>query len=171
MSIPTKAWLILCAVILYSCGVWYSGYHSCDKNWQLKEAERNRTESDNARNLSEEYRKKEQKLNERIGYLETKGINDSAAAEMELKAVTDRLLNPGRHPGDGLRVKPSLTCNVSNSPGTTGNSDAEIQTGVSVEIAGDIIGTGGECDQAVISLSACQEYVSLLPKECGKPLE
>lgn len=170
MTVPTKAWLILCLVILYSCGVWYSGYHTSDKNWLLKEAERNRTESDNAQELSEEYRKKEQKLNERIGYLETKGINDSAAAEMELKATNDRLLNPGRHPGNGVRVKPSLTCNVPSSSSTTGNSDAKVQTGVSVEIAGDIIGTGGECDQAVISLNACQEYVSLLPKECEKPL-
>ena len=171
MTVPTKAWLILCAVILYSCGVWYSGAHTSDKNWLLKEAERNRTESDNSRKLSEEYRIKEQKLNERIGYLETKGINDSAAAEMELKDVNDRLLNPSRHPDNGLRVKPSLTCNVPSSPSATGNSDAKVQTGVSVEIAGDIIGTGGECDQAVISLNACQEYVSLLPKECGKPLD
>lgn len=40
MTYPAKAWLILCLVILYSCGVWFSGAHTTDKKWQAKEVER-----------------------------------------------------------------------------------------------------------------------------------
>ena len=45
MTYPTKAWLILCAVILYTCGVWFAGYHSSDKAWQLRDTERNLSEA------------------------------------------------------------------------------------------------------------------------------
>ena len=45
MTYPTKAWLILCLVILYSCGVWFSGAHTTDKKWQAKETERKLAES------------------------------------------------------------------------------------------------------------------------------
>ena len=45
MTYPTKAWLILCLVILYTCGVWFSGAHTTDKKWQAKEAERKLSES------------------------------------------------------------------------------------------------------------------------------
>ena len=45
MTYPTKAWLILCLVILYSCGVWISGAHTTDKKWQAKEVERKLAES------------------------------------------------------------------------------------------------------------------------------
>lgn len=30
MTIPTKAWLYLCAALLYSLAVWYHGYHNAD---------------------------------------------------------------------------------------------------------------------------------------------
>lgn len=40
MTYPTKAWIILCLVILYSCGMWFSGAHTTDKKWQAKEVER-----------------------------------------------------------------------------------------------------------------------------------
>ena len=40
MTYPTKAWIILCLVILYTCGVWFSGAHTTDKKWQAKEVER-----------------------------------------------------------------------------------------------------------------------------------
>ena len=45
MTYPTKTWLVLCAVILYSCGVWFAGYHSSDKAWQLRDTERNLSEA------------------------------------------------------------------------------------------------------------------------------
>ena len=45
MTYPTKAWLILCLVILYSCGVWFSGAHTTDKKWQAKEVERKLSEA------------------------------------------------------------------------------------------------------------------------------
>ena len=50
MTYQTKAWLILCLVILYTCGVWFSGAHTTDKKWQAKEVERKLAESqaDNA---------------------------------------------------------------------------------------------------------------------------
>ena len=165
MTFPTKAWLILCLVILYSCGVWFSGAHTTDKKWQAKEVERKLAESQAANALSEEYRAKEQKLNETIGEIETRAINDAANAEMELKATIDSLLNPGRHPGNGLRVKPALTCRaVPNNTATTRNGNEEVQAGLSIEAAGRIIGVGAECDQVVLALDACQAYAESLQK-------
>ena len=48
MTFPTKAWIILCLVILYSCGVWFSGAHTTDKKWQAKETERKLSEAASA---------------------------------------------------------------------------------------------------------------------------
>ena len=45
MTYPTKAWLILCLVILYTCGVWFAGAHTTDKKWQAKEVERKLSEA------------------------------------------------------------------------------------------------------------------------------
>ena len=45
MTYPTKAWLILSLVILYTCGVWFSGAHTTDKKWQAKEVERKLSEA------------------------------------------------------------------------------------------------------------------------------
>ena len=45
MTYPTKAWLILFLVILYSCGIWFSSSHTTDKKWQAKEVERKLAES------------------------------------------------------------------------------------------------------------------------------
>lgn len=45
MTYPAKAWLILCLVILYSCGLWLVGAHTTDKKWQSKEVERKLSES------------------------------------------------------------------------------------------------------------------------------
>ena len=162
MTYPTKAWLILCAVILYGCGMWFSGAHTTDKKWQAKEVERKLAEAATANALSEEYRIKERKLNETIGEIETRAINDAANAEMEYKAVMDRLRNAGAHPTDGLRVKQSLTCKMPSSAAASSNGHEEIQAGLSTEVAERIIGTGAECDQIVLSLDACQAYAESL---------
>lgn len=165
MTYPTKAWLILCLVILYTCGVWFSGAHTTDKKWQAKEVERKLAESQAANTLSEEYRAKEQKLNETIGEIETRAINDAANAEVEYQAVMERLRNASAHATDGLRVKPSLTCRaVPSNTATPSNGDEEVQAGLSVETAGRIIGVGAECDQVVASLDACQAYIESLRK-------
>ena len=170
MSIPTKIWLILCLAILYTCGVWFAGYHSCDKAWALRATERKLADAEASRKLSEEYRIKEQKLNETIGEIETRAINDAANAEMEYKAVMDRLRNVGANAADGLRIKTSLTCrSVPINPKATSNGHEEVQTGLSIEAAGRIIGVGAECDKVVASLDACQSYVESLINE--KPLD
>ena len=44
MTFTAKAWLILCAVILYTCGVWFAGYQSCDKAWTQRDTERQRAD-------------------------------------------------------------------------------------------------------------------------------
>ena len=172
MSIPTKLWIFLCLVFLYSCGVWFAGYHSCDKAWSLRDTERKLADAEASHKLSEEYRVKEQKLNETIGEIETKAINDAANAEMEYKAVMDRLRNASAHPVDGLRIKPALTCRaVPNSTSTTSNGNEEVQAGLSPEVAERVIGIGAECNQVVTSLDACQAYVELLLKDNKKPLD
>lgn len=165
MTYPTKAWLILCLVILYGCGMWFSGAHTTDKKWQAKEVDRQLSDSKAANALSEQYRLKEQKLNETIGEIETRAINDAANAEMEYKDVMDRLRNASAHATDGLRIKPALTCRaVPNNTTTPGNGHEEVQAGLSAEVAGNIIGTGAECDQVVLSLEACQAYADSLQK-------
>ena len=170
MSVPTKILTLICVVLLVFCaGIGY-GVHTTDKRWQTREVERKLSEAEASTKLSEEYRVKEQKLNETIGEIETRAINDAANAEMEYKAVMDRLRNASAHPTDGLRVKPALTCRaVSNSPTTSGNGNAQVQGGLSNEVAERIIGVGAECDQVVLSLQACQAYVESLRNE--KPLK
>ena len=170
MTIPTKAWLYLCAVLLYSLAVWYHGYHTADAEWIAKDTKRQLVDAKSAKDLSEQYRVKEQKLNETIGEIETRAINDAANAEMEYKAVMDRLRNARTHPADGLRVKPALTCRaVPNNSTTSGNGNEEVQGGLSNEVAERIIGVGAECDQVVYSLQACQKYVEQIGKE--KPID
>ena len=165
MSMPIKAWIFLCLVFLYSCGVWFAGYHSCDKAWSLRAAERKLADAEASHKLSEEYRLKEKKLNETIGEIETRAINDAANAEIEYKAVMDRLRNVGSHPDDGLRIKPALACRaVPKSSNTPSNGHEEVQAGLSTEVAERIIGVGAECDQVVLSLQACQTYAESLQK-------
>jgi len=165
MTYPTKAWIILCLVILYSCGVWFSGAHTTDKKWQAKEVERKLAESQAANTLSEEYRAKERKLNETIGEIETRAINDAANAEVEYQAVMERLRNASDNAANGLRVKPALACRaVPNNSATTSDGNEEVQAGLSIEAAGRIIGVGAECDQVVLSLEACQAYADSMQK-------
>ena len=45
MSVPTKAWLWLCAVILTGAAVWYHGYHTADAAWQLRDTKRKLSEA------------------------------------------------------------------------------------------------------------------------------
>ena len=169
MSIPTKILALICGVLLVFCaGIGY-GSHATDKKWKAKDVERKLADAKASRDLSEQHRIKERKLNETIGEIETRAINDAANMEMEYKAVMDRLRNASAHPAGGLRIKPTLTCRaVPNSTSTTSNGNAEVQTGLSPEIAERIIGTGAECDQVVLSLQACQAYAESLRKE--KPI-
>ena len=165
MSVPTKILTLICVVLLVFCaGIGY-GSHTTDKKWQAKEVERKLADAKASTKLSEEYRVKEQKLNETIGEIETRAINDTANMEMEYKAVMDRLRNASAHPVDGLRIKPALTCRaVPKSTTATTNGNEEIQTGLSAEVAERIIGTGAECDQVVLALQACQAYAESLQK-------
>ena len=170
MSIPTKLWIYACAAIsLLLIGFGY-GYHIADASWSKRDTEQKLADAEASHKLSEEYRLKEQKLNEHIGEIETRAINDAANAEMEYQAVMDRLRNAGAHPADGLRVKSALTCRaVPNNTATSSNGNEEIQAGLSEETAGRIIGVGYECDKVVASLDACQSYVESLRNE--KPLD
>ena len=170
MTIPTKLWLSLCALILLVGAAWCHGYHTADAQWTQIDTDCKLADAKASTKLSEEYRVKEQKLNETIGEIETRAINDAANAEMEYKAVMDRLRNARTHPTDGLRVKPALTCRaVPNNSTTSGNGNAQVQGGLSNEVAERIIGVGAECDQVVLSLETCQAYAESLRNE--KPLD
>ena len=165
MSIPTKILALICGVLLVFCaGIGY-GSHATDKKWKAKDVERKLADAKASRDLSEQHRIKERKLNETIGEIETRAINDAANAEMEYKAVMDRLRTASANAGNGLRIKPALTCRaVPNNTATPGNGYEEVQAGLSVETAGRIIGVGYECDQVVLSLDACQAYAESLQK-------
>ena len=165
MSVPTKVWLWLCAVIITGAAVWYHGYHTADAAWTQRDTERKLGDAKASVQLSEEYRIKERKLNETIGEIETRAINDAANAEMEYQAVMDRLRNASTHPTDGLRVKQALTCRaVPNNPSASSDGNEEVRSGLSPEVAGSAIGVGAECDQVVASLDACQAYAESLQK-------
>ena len=45
MTTPTKLWLYLCIIILWSSGWWYHGYHTADAAWQLRDTERKLSEA------------------------------------------------------------------------------------------------------------------------------
>lgn len=45
MSIPTKLWLYLCAIIIAGSAVWYHGYHTADAEWKLRDDERKLSEA------------------------------------------------------------------------------------------------------------------------------
>ena len=172
MSIPTKLWVFICALVA-ALGVGHGyGYHVADSAWSKRDTERKLADAEASHKLSEEYRIKERKLNETIGEIETRAINDAANAEMEYKAVMDRLRNANAHPTDGLRVKPALTCRVvPNNSSTSSNGNAEVQAGLSPEVAERVIGIGAECDKVVLSLNACQTYAESLQQGKEKPLE
>ena len=165
MTIPTRLWLGLCALILLAGAAWWHGYHTADARWTQRDTDRQLADAEASRRLSEQHRAKEQKLNETIGEIETRAINDAANAEMEYKAVMDRLRNTSDDAANGLRIKSALTCRaVPNNTATASNGDGEVQAGLSVEAAGRIIGVGAECDQVVLSLDACQAYAESLQK-------
>ena len=163
MSIPTKLWIYICALVAaFSVGYGY-GYHVADSAWSARDTKQKLTDAKASHKISEEYRIKEQKLNETIGEIETRAINDAANAEMEYKAVMDRLRNASANAANGLRVKPALACRaVPSNTTTASNGYEEVQAGLSVEAAGRIIGVGAECDQVVLSLDACQAYAESL---------
>ena len=118
-----------------SCGL-VSRLSTADVEWTKRDTERKLADANAAKQLSEEYRAKEQKLNETVGEIETRAINNAANAEMEYKAVMDRLRNASAHPADRLRVKQSLTCReVPNNPTTSSNGHEEVQAGLSPEVA------------------------------------
>ena len=170
MIIPTKLWLSLCALILLVGAAWCHGYHTANTQWMQRDTDRKLADAKTSTKLSEEYRVKEQKLNETIGEIETRAINDAANAEMEYKAVMDRLRNARTHPADGLRIKPAITCRtVPNNPTTSGNGNAQVQGGLSNEVAERVIRIGAECDKVVLSLEACQAYIDSLRNK--KPLD
>ena len=172
MSIPTKLWIYACAAIsLLLIGFGY-GYHIADASWSLRAAERKLADAEASHKLSEEYRLKEKKLNETIGEIETRAINDAANTEMEYKAVMDRLRDVSANAANGWRIKPALTCRtVPNNPASASNGNEEVQSGLSIEAAGRIIGVGAECDKIVASLDACQSYAKSLQQDKEKPLD
>ena len=171
MTVPTKLWLYLCAIILWSGCWWYGGYHAADAAWTQRDTDRQLADAKASRDLSEQYRIKERKLNEAIGEIETRAINDAANAEMEYKAVMDRLRNASANAADGLRIKPALTCKVPSSAATASDGHEEVQAGLSAEVAERVIGIGAECDQVALSLQACQAYVWSLQQDKEKPLD
>ena len=165
-----RPWMIQAALIAaLCCFTAWLGWSACDTRWQLRDDARKLAEATAAKQLSEQHRLKEKKLNEHIGEIETRAINDAANAEMEYQAVMDRLRNASANAADGLRVKSALACRaVPNNTSTSSNGDEEVQAGLSPEAAGRIIGVGAECDKVVASLDACQAYVESLRNE--KPL-
>ena len=155
MTITTKAWLYLCAII-YTATVWYHGYNTSDSAWQLKEAKQQKAAADAAAKLSEEYRKKEQANATEWAAKETQYINQAGADERDYRDTIARL-----RAGNGLRVKRELTCSVPRSATASGIGNGQAQGGLSAEVAEDVIGIGREADEVARQLALCQDYAQM----------
>ena len=156
MTIPTKAWLYLCAIIIYTAAAWNHGYHTSDAAWQLKEAKRQKAAADAAAKLSEEYRKKEQANATEWAAKETQYINQAGADERDYRDTITRL-----RASNGVRVKREFTCGVSSSSATAGSGNDQAQGGLSPQVAEDVIGVGREADEVARQLALCQDYAQM----------
>ena len=155
MTIPTKAWLYLCAII-YTAAIWYHGYHTSDVACELKEAKQQKAAADAAAKLSEEYRKKEQANATEWAAKETQYINQAGADERDYRDTIARL-----RAGNGVRVKRELTCGVSGSAATSSSGNDQAQGGLSPQVAEDVIGIGREADEVARQLALCQDYAQM----------
>ena len=156
MTTPTKAWLYLCAIILYTAAVWYHGYHTSDNAWKFKEAKQQKAAAEAAAKLSEEYRKREQANATEWAARETQYINQAGADERDYRDTVARL-----RAGNGVRVKHELTCSVSGSSATASSGNDQAQGGLSTEVAEDVIGIGREAYEVARQLALCQDYAQL----------
>ena len=156
MTIPTKAWLYLCAAIIYTAAVWYHGYHTSDAAWQLKDAKQQKAAADASAKLSEEYRKKEQANATEWAAKETQYINQAGEDERDYRDTIVRL-----RAGNGVRVKREFTCSVPSSTATASSGNDQAQGGLSAEVAEDAIGIGREADEVARQLALCQDYAQL----------
>ena len=161
MTIPTKLWLAICAIILYTAAVWYHGYHTRDISAKLEASQAATAQAEATAKLESEYRQKERQSAERTAKLETDYINEAARAEAEYRATLDRLRSAGDGKPDGLRIKRELTCagSVRETSATTGSTDEASQGGLSPEVAERIIGVGYDADKVAMRLSALQDWV------------
>ena len=156
MHITTKAWLYLCAIIIYTAAVWYHGNYTSDSAWKFKEAKQQKAAADSAAKLSEEYRKREQANATEWAARETQYINQAGEDERDFRDTVARL-----RAGDGVRVKRELTCGVSSSVATTSSGNDQAQGGLSSQVAEDAIGVGREADEVARQLALCQDYAQL----------
>ena len=161
MTIPTKLWLTICAIILYTAAIWYHGYHTRDISAELDASQAATAQSEATAKLESEYRQKERESAERTAKIETDYINEAGNAEAEYRATIERLRSAGAGKPDGLRIKRELTCSgsVREASATTGSTDETPQGGLSAEIAGRVIGKGHDADQVVIQLNKLQDWV------------
>lgn len=156
MTTPTKAWLYLCAIIIYTAAVWYHGNYTSDNAWKFKEAKQQKAAADADAKLSEEYRKKEQANATEWAARETQYINQAGADERDFRDTIARL-----RAGNGVRVKRELTCSVSGSAATSSSGNDQAQGGLSANVAEDVIGIGREADEVARQLALCQDYAQL----------
>ena len=156
MTIPTKTWLYLCAIIIYTAAVWYHGYHTSDSAWQLKEAKQQKAAADAAAKLSEEYRKREQANATEWAAKETNYINQAGADERDYRDTIARL-----RAGNWVRVKREFTCSVPSSAATASSGDDQAQGGLSAEVAERVIGIGRDADEVAMQLALCQDYAQM----------
>ena len=161
MTIPTKLWLAICAIILYSSAIWYHGYHTRDISAELDASQAATAQAEATAKLESEYRQKERQSAERTAKIETDYINEAARADAEYRATIERLRSAGAGKPDGLRIKRELTCagSVRQAIAASSSTDEETNGGLSPEVAERIIGVGHDADQVAARLSALQDWV------------
>ena len=161
MTIPTKLWLAICAIILYSSAIWYHGYHTRGISAELEASQAAAAAATATAKLESEYRQKERQSAERTAKIETDYINDAARDEAEYRATIERLRSAWAGKPDGLRIKSSLTCagSVHEASSSASSANAAPQGGLSADVAGRIIGVGYDADQVAMQLDALQRWV------------
>lgn len=161
MTIQTKLWLAICAIILYSSAIWYHGYHTRDISAELEASQAATAQAKATARLESEYRQKERQSAERTAKIETDYINGAARDEAEYRATLERLRSAGAGKPDGLRVKRDLTCAspVRETSSAASSVNEAPQGGLSADVGGRVIGVGHDADKVVLQLSALQDWV------------
>ena len=161
MTIPTRLWLAICAIIIYSAAIWHHGYHARDISAELDASQAATAQAEATAKIESEYRQKERQSAERTAKLETDYINEAARDEAEYRATIERLRSAGAGKPDGLRIKRELTCpgSVRQTIASSSGTDEETKGGLSAEVAERIIGVGHDADQVVIQLNKLQDWV------------
>lgn len=156
MTIPTKLWLYLCAIILWSGAWWCGGYHTRDLSATAEAQALELKRKNESLRLSERLRIKEQYYQHLISVLDS---------QYQEKLENERKKSDGiiaDIESNGVRIKPRFKCPVPSTSGSTSGSDDEADAGLQNQEAKVLIRESARADEIVLQLQACQGYIEAI---------